>query len=329
MNRRENNWWTERNMGLESLKSSIATYLDNAIRNMSFLPAANAYPIVRLQVDRKKDVHRPLSRRMTLFPADKSFFALSSTFGNSLQKALLVEGEDVLVFSTYSQDIPFNNLNWLESGDPLKGNIVKGLRINALPIQRIETFLTCTQSVRYKKRLTEEFEERFDGVYGRISPSYSVVKEWAKRFRMDQEFLEDDEIPGRPVEMTIHKVPVVEELILSDRRLKLIKFGKLQSFCSNRVENARHPGIQARYPVADRNLMVHSKVWRQNFAFCSGIRRVLYLSCFRDSAVPHAHVLALVRGTALLPCDLTPSLKNDSILLVVWYKDDHTPIYRN
>ncbi|CAH1987894.1 unnamed protein product [Acanthoscelides obtectus] len=47
-----------------------------------------------------------------------------------------------------------------------------------------------------------------------------------------------------------------------------------------------------------------------------------------DAVVPHVYVQALVRGTALLPCDLTPSLKNDSILLVVWYKDDHTPIYR-
>ncbi|XP_065167952.1 nephrin isoform X2 [Atheta coriaria] len=40
-----------------------------------------------------------------------------------------------------------------------------------------------------------------------------------------------------------------------------------------------------------------------------------------------AHVQAIVRGTALLPCDLTPPAPNDSVVLVVWYKDEHTPIY--
>nr|CAI5864485.1 unnamed protein product [Callosobruchus analis] len=63
-----------------------------------------------------------------------------------------------------------------------------------------------------KERLTPKIiKERLDGVYGRSSPS--VVKEWAKRFRMGQEFLEDDERPGRPVEMiTEDKVALVEEL---------------------------------------------------------------------------------------------------------------------
>lgn len=40
------------------------------------------------------------------------------------------------------------------------------------------------------------------------------------------------------------------------------------------------------------------------------------------------HVQAIVRGTAQLPCDLTPPAPNDSVVLVVWYKDEHTPIYR-
>lgn len=41
-----------------------------------------------------------------------------------------------------------------------------------------------------------------------------------------------------------------------------------------------------------------------------------------------AHVQAIVKGKALLPCDLTPPAPNDSVVLVVWYKDEHTPIYR-
>lgn len=37
-------------------------------------------------------------------------------------------------------------------------------------------------------------------------------------------------------------------------------------------------------------------------------------------------IQALTKGTALLPCDL--SAPNDTVVLVVWYKDEHTPIYR-
>ncbi|XP_034250321.1 nephrin-like [Thrips palmi] len=36
---------------------------------------------------------------------------------------------------------------------------------------------------------------------------------------------------------------------------------------------------------------------------------------------------ALLKGQALLPCDITPEEPGDSVFLVVWYKDDLTPIY--
>lgn len=42
-------------------------------------------------------------------------------------------------------------------------------------------------------------KERLDGVYDQNSPSYSVVKEWAQRFHMGQESLEDDERIGQPM----------------------------------------------------------------------------------------------------------------------------------
>nr|CAI5866333.1 unnamed protein product [Callosobruchus analis] len=61
-------------------------------------------------------------------------------------------------------------------------------------------------------------------------------KEWAKWFRMGQEFLEDDERPRRPVEViTEDKVALVEELVLSDRRLKLFKL----KTTANEVENTK------------------------------------------------------------------------------------------
>lgn len=40
-----------------------------------------------------------------------------------------------------------------------------------------------------------------------------------------------------------------------------------------------------------------------------------------------AQISAISEGLAELPCDVNPRHSNDSVLLVVWYKDD-TPIYR-
>jgi hypothetical protein len=39
-------------------------------------------------------------------------------------------------------------------------------------------------------------------------------------------------------------------------------------------------------------------------------------------------VKAVVKGTARLPCDIVPPVSNDSVFLVIWYKNDITPIYR-
>jgi hypothetical protein len=50
-------------------------------------------------------------------------------------------------------------------------------------------------------------------VYGGSTPSYFVVKESAKRFRMGQESLEDN-VSGRPVEMIMDdNIALVEELV--------------------------------------------------------------------------------------------------------------------
>nr|CAI5832631.1 unnamed protein product [Callosobruchus analis] len=67
-----------------------------------------------------------------------------------------------------------------------------------------------------KEGLTSKIiKERLECVYDRSTPSNLVVKELAKRFLMGQEFLEDDERPGRPVEVIAEdKVALVEELVL-------------------------------------------------------------------------------------------------------------------
>jgi len=65
-------------------------------------------------------------------------------------------------------------------------------------------------------------KQRLDGVYGKASPSYSTVKEWAKQFRLGRESVEDEPREGRPVEVvTEENIRRIEEELLSDRRLKL------------------------------------------------------------------------------------------------------------
>ncbi|XP_023288397.1 nephrin [Orussus abietinus] len=42
---------------------------------------------------------------------------------------------------------------------------------------------------------------------------------------------------------------------------------------------------------------------------------------------PTRFVRAVLRGTAVLPCDIRPPRANDSAIIVAWYKNDDTPIY--
>ncbi|KAJ3649659.1 hypothetical protein Zmor_021386 [Zophobas morio] len=69
---------------------------------------------------------------------------------------------------------------------------------------------------------SQNIKDRLDEVYGQKSPTYSVMKEWSKRFRMGQKSLEDDARTGRPVEMlTDNNIALVEDLVLGDRCLKV------------------------------------------------------------------------------------------------------------
>ncbi|XP_049786325.1 nephrin-like [Schistocerca cancellata] len=43
---------------------------------------------------------------------------------------------------------------------------------------------------------------------------------------------------------------------------------------------------------------------------------------------PLVEVQAIVRGTALLPCDIEPPAPNDSVILAIWFKNEMTPFYR-
>ncbi|XP_044264614.1 histone-lysine N-methyltransferase SETMAR-like [Tribolium madens] len=108
-------------------------------------------------------------------------------------------------------------------------------QVNQIEYRAVIKFLT-------KEGLTPKIiKDRLDGVYGQSSPSYSVVKEWAKRFRIGQESLEDDARPGRPVEViTEDKVALVEKLVLSDRRLKVKEISEMTKVSDTSVRRILH-----------------------------------------------------------------------------------------
>lgn len=65
---------------------------------------------------------------------------------------------------------------------------------------KLETWAKFDYIVLHNKRraYTENYS-RLEGVYIRNSSYYSVVNEWAKKFRMGQETLEDED--GRPADV--------------------------------------------------------------------------------------------------------------------------------
>lgn len=43
---------------------------------------------------------------------------------------------------------------------------------------------------------------------------------------------------------------------------------------------------------------------------------------------PAVTVMAVLNGTASLPCSIIPPTPSDSVILVVWYRNELKPIYR-
>lgn len=67
-----------------------------------------------------------------------------------------------------------------------------------------------------------EVFEQLKGVYGERSPSYDIVKRWAREFRLGRESIADEPRPGRPIaESSDRDVAAVSKLVTEDRRLKV------------------------------------------------------------------------------------------------------------
>lgn len=62
------------------------------------------------------------------------------------------------------------------------------------------------------------------------------------------------------------------------------------------------------------------------FGWATKTGAAIVLLAFTESI----HIVEAVKGTiGRLPCNITPSVKGDKIILVIWYKDGYSlPIYR-
>lgn len=116
----------------------------------------------------------------------------------------------------------------------------------------------------------QEIKDRLDGVYGNAAPSYSTVKEWAKRFRLGYESLEDDDRPGRPADsITSENVALLEKIVLSDRRLKVKELSAMSNLPETTVRRILHKHLKMKKICARWVPKLLSAVQRQQRVDCA------------------------------------------------------------
>lgn len=78
-------------------------------------------------------------------------------------------------------------------------------------------------------------------VYGESAPSSYKIKFWSKRFKWGRESIEDDPHTGWRVEATFREMcKKVEDLILSDRRVKVFRIAEEMGISAGSVWKIIH-----------------------------------------------------------------------------------------
>lgn len=115
-----------------------------------------------------------------------------------------------------------------------------------------------------------QIKERLDGVYKESAPSYSTVKNWVKEFRLGRETVEDIGHDGRPVEvLTPETIAVIEEEVLSDRRLKIREIAARLGLSKSTVHRAIHEHLHMKKVSARWVPKLLSAVQRQERVRCA------------------------------------------------------------
>jgi transposase len=94
-----------------------------------------------------------------------------------------------------------------------------------------------------------EIKQRLDAVYGESSPSYWTVKEWAQRFNLGRESIEDDPCQGRPAEALAPETTALVQEVLENRRLKTKEMSGCVQFYRSRLKMERITHLSYYEPI--------------------------------------------------------------------------------
>lgn len=169
-----------------------------------------------------------------------------------------------------------------------------------------------------KEGLTpQEIKARLDGVYGHASPSYSTVKEWAKKFRLGYESLEDETRPGRPADVvTNENIDVVERIVLSDRRLKVKEISAMSKLSETTIRRILHDHLGMNKVSARWVPKLLSAIQRQQRVDCARS----FLSLCEGN--PEGIIESIVTGDETMVLYYDPYSKMESM---EWRRPDEGP----
>lgn len=87
-------------------------------------------------------------------------------------------------------------------------------------------------------------KERLDKVYGTSAPSYSTVKNWVAELKRGRTTICDEERSGRPKTATTQElVDLVHQIVMDDRRLKVLEIAEAAGISGERVFHILHEDL--------------------------------------------------------------------------------------
>jgi histone-lysine N-methyltransferase SETMAR len=87
----------------------------------------------------------------------------------------------------------------------------------------------------------KQIHERLMNVYGDSAPAYSTIAKWVAEFKRGRQSLEDDPRSGRPSEAVTPEVSqMVEDLVLTDRRIKIAEMARIMGISVGSVSTILH-----------------------------------------------------------------------------------------
>lgn len=153
-----------------------------------------------------------------------------------------------------------------------------------------------------------QIKERLTVVYGDSCPSYATIKNWSKLFRWGRESLEDDPREGGRVTVTTpENIQFVEDIVLSDSRLKTKEIAAQSGISKTSVLRILHKHLHMTKISARWVPRILSAVQKQRRIECCEE----FLELCRDDQ--EAVIQSIVTGDETMILYYDPTSKRDSM----------------